>query len=292
MGASRRTYLAGLGSATLGALALTGSAAAKGHGRGRGPPSGKRRGFPPAGITEWGDAYAIGDGEISTFASVTPSGEPKYLGVHFSEGALHELPYAEAFESGEATGRKVHGFWSKPFSLDFPSSAPQPFEYAALGWNPQGHTPEDVYDKPHFDIHFHFNTPETVRQIGPGVIEDLPSDVTPEGYELIEGGAVIPAMGAHLAPTDAPEFDGAEWLDTLIWGAAAVDGDDAYELNFLEPMITVDYLENHLDGAHSEPISQPEIYPQAGHYPTTYTVRDLGDGGYAAVLADFDERDG
>ncbi len=172
-----------------------------------------------------------------------------------------------------------------------PDAAPDPFEFAGIAWNPEGHTPEWVYDRPHFDLHFYFRDPGVIGDIGHGVVEDLPRETVPEGYELVEGGAVVPGMGAHLAPADAPEFDGEEWTETLIWGVADVDGDDANELHFVEPMVTVDFLESHLEGVHSEPIAQPAVYPQDGHYPTTYAVRDLGDAGYAITLADFEERD-
>lgn len=291
---NRRSLLKSIGTVAVGSIALSGTATAtrsKGKRPDRGP--GRNGGFPPKGITEWGESIKLGNGEISTFASVAASGEPKQVGIHFADGTFEDLPYAEDFESGDAEGRKVHGVWSKPFNLDFPENAPAPISYAGCGWNPQGHTPVGVYDKPHFDIHYHFYDPRDVRQIDPGVIEDLPDERTPDGYQLIEGGAVIPAMGAHLAPEDAPEFDdvndASDWEETLIWGAADVDGDGEYENNYVEPMITLDYFQNHLDGVERQDIAQPDIYPKDGYYPTTYTVRDLGDGGYAVVVEDFEE---
>ena len=143
---------------------------------------------------------------------------------------------------------------------------------------------------PHFDIHFYFNEPETIGGIeGREFIDELPDETIPEGYRLIENGLIIPKMGAHMAPKDAPEFDGAEWEDTLIWGTADVDGDDEYEINFVEPMITLDYLEG-LRGVDAQDIPQPEKYPQDGHYPTTYVRRKLGDGGVVVALADFEEQ--
>lgn len=171
-----------------------------------------------------------------------------------------------------------------------PDDVPAPFEYVGFGWNPQGHTPEGVYDVPHFDIHFYFNGPGTIGGIGPGVIEELPDEIIPEGYRLIEGGAIIPKMGAHMAPIDAPEFNGGEWEDTLIWGAADIGADEEYKLNFIEPMITLDYLEE-LGGVDSQKIAQPDEYPQDGHYPTTYVRRKLGDGGVVVALADFEAQE-
>ncbi|WP_435101860.1 hypothetical protein [Halarchaeum sp. P4] len=298
----RRTFLRGLGAATASSLALTSTVSAKGK---NGP---KKRGFPPSGITEWGGSQKIGNGEVSTFATVTPSGNPKQVGVHFSEGALDALPYAEDFENGNVdNAMKSHGVWMKPFTLDLPDVVPEPFEYVGAGWNPQGHTPKGVYTKPHFDIHFYFNDRETIGDIGinpdtgkPYVIstDDIEKGQVPEGYVLLEGGAVVPNMGAHLAPADAPELDSgknpdgaSDWLHTLIWGAADVDDDDAYELNYVEPMITVDYLQNHLEGVQRQSIAQPDAYPQDGYYPTSYVTRNLGDDGWAVVVADFEKQE-
>lgn len=292
---NRRTFLTGIGTITLGSITLSGATTATpGNGTGSDRSSGRGSGFPPTNITEWGDSIEIGNGEITTFSSVTPSGKPKHVGIHFAEGTFKNLPYAEDFESGDADGIRIHGFWTKPFTLAFPANTPEPITYAGCGWNPQGHTPRGVYTKPHFDLHYYFYAPEVIGKIGPGVIEDLSDEKIPDGYRLIEGGAIVPKMGAHLAPKDAPEFDdqsdASNWEETLIWGAADVDNDGEYENNFVEPMITVDYFENHLDGVEKQEIAHPDVYPKDGYYPTTYTVRDLGNGGYAVMLEDFEER--
>lgn len=286
----RRSLLKSVGTVTIGGIASsrTGTVV-PGTGANSTRMSGRDEGFPPKGVTDWGDSIKMGSGKITTFSSVTPSSEPKYVGIHFAEGALEGLPCVEDFENGDAEGQKVHGFWSKLFNLDFPENTPEPISYAGCGWNPQGHTPHGVYEKPHFDLHYHFYEPETVAGIGPGTIEALPDKNTPDGYQLLEGGAVIPAMGGHLAPKDAPEFHGKEWKKTLIWGAVDADGDSEYENNFVEPMITLDYFENHLDSVEKGDIAQPEVYPKDGHYPTTYSVRDLGEGGYAVVMEDFEK---
>lgn len=298
-----------LGVATLGSATLATTATANGKG-GRG--KGRGGGFPPSGITSWGDTAPLGEGEIRTFASTTPSGTPKYVGLQFTEGVLPNLPSAETLAAqggGPWNGglvAKLHGgLWSKLHNLDFPDAAPAPMEYVGFGWNSQGHLPFGVYSKPHFDVHFYFHGPGTIGAIGPrNPAPDTPDPIThddiadgqiPEGYRLIEGGAVIPKMGAHLAPEDAPEFDdrddASDWLETLMWGVADVDGDETFELNFVEPMITVDYFENHLDGVVKSEIAQPESYPMDGWYPTTYAVRDLGDGGYAVVMEEFEQRE-
>ncbi|WP_336001733.1 hypothetical protein [Halorientalis halophila] len=286
---SRRTVLAGLG-----CLTLTGVAGATpGRGRGRGGGSG----FPPAGITTWaedddGDRIerTLGDGELSTFASVTPSGRPKYLGVHLTRDALSGLPSAsELAESDE--GLTVHGAQSQEFFVPFPEAAPDPFTFLGFYWNPEGHVPPGVYDLPHFDVHFHFQPESVVADIDPGVAEyPIPDERMPEGYTRLPNPAGefdrVIHMGEHLGDPDAPEMQGETFENTLIWGAHDVDGDDAGELTFVEPMVTVDYL-SELSGVDGREIAQPGVYPQDGWYPTRYAVRDLGGDGVAIVLEKF-----
>jgi hypothetical protein len=55
--------------------------------------------------------------------------------------------------------------------LPMPSEASRPtdlpFKWTLLNWNPHGHIPPGVYDKPHFDIHFVMDTIENVFAISP-----------------------------------------------------------------------------------------------------------------------------
>jgi len=185
-------------------------------------------------------------------------------------------------------GVEHHGLWSKPYALPLPNTAPTPFEYVGFAWNPEGHTPRGVWNVPHLDIHFHFENRETVSKIAGGSIEALPDQIVPEGYQLAEDGAVVPKMGAHLAPKDAPERNGGTFTNTLIWGVADIDGEGA-DLHFVEPMITVDYLDG-LSAVDRRSIAQPNSYPSTGWYPTAYSVRPLVSGGYAVVLEAFEER--
>ncbi|WP_227739021.1 hypothetical protein [Halorientalis pallida] len=291
----RRTILAGLGG-----LALTGGVAGATPGKGRKRRRGRGSGFPPAGITTWatdedGDRYtaSVGDGELSTFASVTPSERPKYLGVHLTRAALSGLPSAADLEaSGE--GLTVHGAQSEEFFLPFPEAAPDPFTVLGFYWNPEGHPPPGTYDLPHFDVHFHFEPESVVEAIQPGTPEyPIPDDRMPEGYVRLPNPAgefdTVIHMGEHLGDPTAPELNGVTFGNTLIWGAHDVDDDGVGELTFVEPMVTVDYLSS-LAGVDRRPIAQPTVYPQDGWYPTSYTVRDLGADGVAVVLEKFRRR--
>jgi len=218
----------------------------------------------------------------------TSSGEPERIGLYISPGALDGLA-TPAMVAESDRGVEHHGHWSKPFTLGLPDTVPPPFEYVGFAWNPEGHPQRDVWDMPHFDIHFHFEEPNTVSDIDGGTVDELPEEVVPEGYRLADGGSIVPQMGAHLVPSDAPEFSDGAFTNTLMWGAAAVGDDNAYELHFVEPMVTTDYLRS-LDEVDRRPIAHPEVYPTAGWYPTAYAVQPLDDGGYVITLEAFDKR--
>ena len=36
-----------------------------------------------------------------------------------------------------------------------------PLKWALLNWNPHGHIPPGIYDRPHFDVHFYMEPIET-----------------------------------------------------------------------------------------------------------------------------------
>lgn len=291
---SRRAYLRGLGTAAAGALGLVGT------GRGDRPPASRERvtcdhrtGFPPSGITEWSDPVSLGNGEAATFAAVTPSGRPKFLGVRYSDGALADLPTAEAVAASE-DGVRVHGAWSMPIPLELPDAAPAPFGRFGFNWNPEGHPPPGTYDLPHFDVHFYFEDRATLDAIPRGVADyAVPDDRLPAGYERLPNPQgevpVVADMGEHLIDPTAPEFTGGTFANTLIWGAFDFDGDGDGEVHFVEPMLTADYLGT-LRGVDRRPIPQPDAYPRDGWYPTAYAVRSHGDGGRTVALEAFVER--
>lgn len=150
-----------------------------GKGGGNGPNGNGQggKGFPPKGITEYGDSVDLGDGEVRTFTTETPSGNPKYHGVEFDRAALEGLPSADDLSAadnraetdkyrvgGQAT--KVHFKQSLQFFVPFPAAEGTPFTFLGLNWNPEGHFGgAGAWKKPHFDIHFHMLDPATVDAV-------------------------------------------------------------------------------------------------------------------------------
>lgn len=243
----------------------------------------------PTATTHRSESRPLGNGEISSFVTTVADSKPKYVGVHLSSGALDGLATPDEVAASDR-GVDHHGLWSLPFRLPLPEAAPPPFDHVGFGWNPEGHPPRGVWNVPHFDIHFHFESPETVSAIDRDVIDTLPDRIVPEGYMLAEDGAIIPEMGAHLAPEDTPEFNGGAFTNTLIWGTADVDDSAGRELHFVEPMVTVDHLRGRAT-VDRRPVAQPDVYPTPGWYPTSYAVGPADGGGYAVALAAFEERE-
>jgi hypothetical protein len=124
----------------------------------------------------------------------------------------------------------------------------------------------------HFDFHFNMNTPEereTITCLGDDTLRvyKTPSpELIPKDYMTApmtgEG-----RMGCHWFDPNSSEFHGM-FSKTLIYGF--YDG----KMNFIEPMITKDFLEAKPVTNITAEIKQPQVYPQAGkYYPTSYTVQ-------------------
>ncbi|MBZ6493646.1 hypothetical protein [Natrinema longum] len=262
--------------------------------------------FPPAGVTEWSDPVALGNGDVTAFTTVTPAGIPKYHGLLMERDALEGLPSADDLaSSGDEyadkygpTGESViiHHKWSQEFFIPFPPTDATPVTFLGLNWNPGGHPPAGVWTEPHFDIHFHMLSTDSVDAItGPAApTYDLPDRYVPEGYARgpIVDERVITDMGEHMVDPTVPEMTGGTFTNTLIWGASDPDGDGTAELTFVEPMITRAFLRGHAD-TDRRPIAQPETYARAGSYPTAYAVRDVPDRDAIAITIErFEQFDG
>jgi hypothetical protein len=247
---NRRTLLQSTlaGSAIMGGVGLTTATARNGQsdGKGSGDRNDNSKGFPPSGITEYGRKITLGNGEVRTFTSETPSGEPKYHGVEFDRAALDGLP-----SEGELSGANnsaetdkyrfggqaatIHFKKTLQFFVPFPDATDTPFTFLGLNWNPDGHLGgKGAWRKPHFDVHFHMLDPATVDNVegpqlppydtgndeytgGPEPNLDGKVEETNFNYKQLPRGYVRPPdpvadqryitdMGEHTAPQDAPEL--------------------------------------------------------------------------------------
>lgn len=200
--------------------------------------------------TYFGEAVSMGNGEAEAWVAVDMKGDPRAVGINFSADLLEGLP-------------------DEPTSivLDFPAGKGKGFyTHATLDWNPEGHEPPGLYDKPHFDIHFYIISEEDRMAIGPNDTVEFAAPVdskyVPASYLHTPGG--VPEMGAHWVDTLSTEFSAAGFTKTFILGS--YNG----EFIFWEPMVTLDYfLSKPYDLI---PLRQPEAFKHDGWYATKYKI--------------------
>jgi hypothetical protein len=159
---------------------------------------------------------------------------------------------------------------STEYMLALPEQASvTPFNHIGLDWNPMGHVPPGIYDKPHFDFHFYMISPEERNSITATeqdmvkLSKNVSPEYIPEGYVPTPGG--VPRMGAHWIDPTSPEFNNQSFTKTFIYGF--YDG----KMVFVEPMVTKAFFETRPNTI--DIIKVPTKYPMKAYYPTRYRVK-------------------
>jgi hypothetical protein len=215
----------------------------------------------PNGVRVYGSPVAVGNGEARTYV-VSDNGIPSELGIALSAAALDGLP--------GGTGPMD----SKSFLLPLPANTSTGYSVVELNWNPAGHPPPMVYTVPHFDFHFYTHSLAERNSIVPTDPDfatkaaNLPADsLRPPGYVPDEQNGVVmpvPVMGLHWVNPSGPEFNGAPFTHTFIYGSW--DG----HFTFVEPMVSRAFLLTHPDTEVT--VTQPAHYDAAGYRPGGYRV--------------------
>jgi hypothetical protein len=219
---------------------------------------------PEARKLVYGAPSAMGSGSIRTYMEYD-NGRPVELGVELTEGVMQNLPHHGL---DEATG--VHG---AEYVLELPKDNPTPFKHAVVQWNPGGHEPPGMYDLPHFDFHFYTIDNAARLAISPKDSAFKQKEANQPGAEFVPAGYILPApmavpmMGVHWIDPRSPEFNGAKFTQTFIFGS--YDG----QMIFAEPMITRAYLEQKQTVVKPLPVAAK--YSPAGLYPAAYSIRWL-----------------
>jgi len=210
----------------------------------------------PTGGTAYGSAQAVGNGTARTFVTWGSDGNPTSVGVRLTAAALTGLPTDPS------------GMFER--DLEFPPEAAKtPYDHLGLDWNPVGHEPPGIYNLPHFDVHFYMidqASQDAITGIGAdssvAVRSPAPEEI-PAGY--IQGPGVVPRMGVHWIDPTSPEFNGATFTTTFIYGF--YDGHMIFE----EPMVTAAFLTSKQN--FNQALKLPQVYPRANrYYPTSYSV--------------------
>jgi len=210
--------------------------------------------------TFWGQPEKLGAGKIRTFVIVASDVDPATnyhppltIGVELDATSLSSLPNVKTM-----------------LLTDFPIQAARtPFQFMMIEWNPHGHPPAGIYDKPHFDFHFFIQDRQDALAIRPGscagvdctdyrgAVQAVPTQYVPSGYTDI--GLVAPFMGNHLVDLTSPEWNGRPFTRTIFVGA--YHG----RITFLEPMITLASLTSEPNSCSD--LRQPASYANAAYYP-------------------------
>jgi Domain of unknown function (DUF5602) len=220
----------------------------------------------------YGSEIQVGNGNARSFFEPDSDGHPKAIGIAMDEAALDNLPGHETF-----------------FLLPVPEEVRQatPYSHISLDWNPHGHGPAPIYDKPHFDMHFYMidegekNSIDTTKP----ELNILPDSFLMPSFYVPEPGG-IPKMGKHWVDITSPELNPvnpAPFTTTFIYGS--YNG----KVIFHEPMITRAYLLSKPDTTIS--IRQPVAFAQPGHYPTKYQITfDNAKKQWRIILKGFEHR--
>ncbi len=246
---------------------------------------------------EYGAAQTIGNGTVRAYIlRNAQGGAPTELGVAFSESAMDGLPapMAASHASHAAEpGAMVHAM-SNERLLELPANHGTQFKFVQLDWNPAGHEPPGIYDKPHFDFHFYNITKAERDQITPSnpqyvaQARNAPDAQYARQFFVNAAMAVgapaeavaVPLMGVHWLDAKAPELQGMvgnpagykPFTTTYIQGAW--NGKFIFE----EPMITLEHIvakkSATVDSVRDQvlPITAALKASPAGYYPGAYRI--------------------
>ena len=212
--------------------------------------------------TFYGPPQNLGNGTAKTYVTVDTEGHPTALGIQLSAAALDRLP-----AHGAAVSTMV----------EFPEQASMTdFTHVMIDWNPDGHPPKGVFDKPHFDFHFYMTDMASVMAIDPRDpryaerAAHLPDPrYVPAGYQPELGPpavTAVPAMGLHWVD-DANSLVPHRYNFTHVLINGSWDG----KYTFIEPMITRDWLLTK-PATIQEQLSQPTQFQRTGYFPTVHQV--------------------
>ncbi len=228
-----------------------------------------------------GPMVQYGSGKARSWISINHKGFPVEIGIELTAEVLDDLSLLN-------TGHEE----TSVLPLHQKAKESTPFEHIGLNFQPDGHGP--VFWNEHFDLHFYTITNEERLAIppydpgDPSIVDGYNyfPDMTkmPQDYFKFpfQGGAFA-MMGKHWVPSDwATGYN--PFTHVMILGTYAQKN------NFMEPMVTTDFL---LSGEEfSGYYSQPQTFEEPGNnYPTKYNIyHDDKTGNIYITLSDFVKR--
>jgi hypothetical protein len=198
-------------------------------------------------VTTLGDQVKLCNGKAQSFVCKDEQGNPVSIGFIFSEEVLNHLPDKMTMTP-----------------IPVPKNSGTLVDHISVDFEPMGHEPVGIYDKPHFDIHFYMITKSQQMMIETGPkMEKLPAaEFIPPSYQPSPGG--VPMMGKHFSDVTSKEFNGQPFDRTFVYGS--YDG----KFIFHEPMITIAYFKS--KKSFNDDIKQHPKVQRDGYYPKNYSV--------------------
>ena len=227
-----------------------------------------------------GPVVAFQHGSAWTWYEVDNKNKPLRLAAAIDSAAMNSLDRSHPEDPGHHHENMI--------SLLLPSQAKDtvPFLHFGLDWNPHGHEPEGIYDKPHFDFHFYMISVEERMAIptyeeGQIYFDNYPDPhFMPENYVPIPGG--VPQMGAHWVDVTSPELNGQPFTQTFLMGSYNS------KVIFYEPMITEEFIRTH--SSYQRAVPRPDKVEVDGYYPTKMRLETTSDGTVNIILEEFEYR--
>jgi hypothetical protein len=214
-----------------------------------------------------GPQTKVYNGKAESWIKADKKGAPEQIGITIDAAAWASLPTGADAEEQE-------------FVIELHPKVKEvtPLNFIELDWNPHGHEPAGIYDKPHFDFHFYMVPQAEVDATTDinTITKPVPADYVPANYVA---GPPVPKMGMHWIDVTSPEFaPGGTFTQTFIYGSN--DG----KITFYEPMITKAFIDATTQFQRNIP--QPAKVQKSGYYPTKLLVVKQ-DGLISIVLDGF-----
>jgi hypothetical protein len=196
-------------------------------------------------------------GKAWTWAQLDKQGKLERIAISINDAALNSATSGTGNESGE------HNHENNVVLKFHPKVDVTLFKHVWVNWNPDGHPPVGIYNKPHFDFHYYMvSSEERETYVDPVKLDaSLPADYLPANYIGVDP---VPTMGKHYIDVTSPELNGQPFTQTFILGSY-----DA-KLAFWEPMITKDFLKS--TSNFERTIPQPAKFQKTGYYPTKMRI--------------------
>lgn len=241
---------------------------------------------------KYGRPVAVGNGTARTYVLFSEANHavPLELGVALSEAAMDGLPGPNPHAAHIAAQSAHEHVDNHVYLLDLPKGGVEPYRFVELDWNPGGHEPPGIYDRPHFDFHFYTiskaeraaivpTDPDFQKKAGmlPPEIQRPPMYIVAAPPGAPAPG--VPLMGVHWVDVRSPELQKMLGKPEAYrpFTATFIYGSWAGRFTFVEPMITRAHIMSKKSAAANEqeevlPVPMAPQHEPRGYYPAAYRI--------------------